>query len=58
MIALVPIETWLEELWREKKQHIKSEWKFRRVVEKIEIGIEKNKLLRRPNVVEKSQSEL
>jgi len=40
-----------------KKQHIKNWQKFRRVVEKFEVGIEKNKLRRRRNIVEKSQSE-
>jgi len=43
--------------FKEKKQHVKNDLKFRRVVEKFEVGIEKNKLRRRRNVVEKSQSE-
>ena len=44
-IALVPIENWLKknehELWRENKNNIRSDWKFRRVVEKFEVGIGK-----------------
>ena len=58
---LVPIENWLEEKtdmnFEERKQHIRSDWKFTRVVEKFKVGIEKNKLRRRRNVVEKYQSE-
>jgi len=55
-------ETWLEEkltwtLKRKSNTWWSFDWKFRRVVEKLEVGIEKNKFRRRWNIVEKSQSE-
>jgi len=50
-IALFTIETWLEEklTWTFKRKNniLRSDWKFQRVVEKFEVGIEKNKLRRR-----------
>ena len=60
-IALVTIETWLEEkptlTWKRKKQHIKKWLKIPTRRRKIRSRNRKNKLRCRRNVVEKSQSE-